>query len=214
VNRSTSTKEAILESALYLFHLKGFHATSVRDIAQKANVNSANIAYYFKNKQGLLEFCLTTYLEEYLELIERNIHSLEIAGPRNCLLALVAEILEFQRKNFLAAGFIYGESSLDSSLNREILSTYYMKEKFYLQMILEKGITEKVFQPVSIPLFILQLKGMLSAPIMHSNYAREVLYLFSNEPYYTAQYRDQLSTFLQFSLFKDQLELAATGTQA
>lgn len=43
----------ILDAALRLFVEKGFNGTSVRDIAQAADVNVASIAYYFGDKAGL-----------------------------------------------------------------------------------------------------------------------------------------------------------------
>ncbi|WP_419881939.1 forespore capture DNA-binding protein RefZ [Peribacillus sp. B-H-3] len=207
MNRQTRTKQLILDAALYLFHLKGYHATSIRDIAGKAKVNPANIAYYFKNKQGLLEYCFTSYLEEYVKILDINILELERKGPKLCLSGLVLDILEFQKKNFLASSFIYGESSWDSSLNREILSTYFTKERFYFQLILEKGMKEHAFQNVSIPVFILQLKGLLSAPVMHSHYAMEVLYVFPQENYYNSKYGNEIIKFLQSVLFTPDSEI-------
>lgn len=201
MNRQTPTKQAIVEAALHLFHLKGYHATSIRDIANKAKVNPANIAYYFKNKQGLLEFCFISYLEEYLIVLERNMEQLEIKGPQECLMDLVKDILTFQRKNFLAARFIYGESSLDSNLNREIHSTYFTKEKSYFQYVLEQGIKSRYFQSVSIPMFMLQLKGLLSAPVLHTHYAMEVLHVFPQEAYYTNLYAEEVGRFLEDTLF-------------
>ncbi|MFJ7637577.1 forespore capture DNA-binding protein RefZ [Peribacillus sp. NPDC097264] len=201
MNRQTPTKQAIVEAALHLFHLKGYHATSIRDIANKAKVNAANIAYYFKNKQGLLEFCFISYLEEYLLVLERNMEQLEIKGPQECLMNLVKDILTFQRKNFLAARFIYGESSLDSNLNREIHSTYFTKEKSYFQYILEQGIKSRNFHSVSIPMFMLQLKGLLTAPVLHTHYAMEVLHVFPQEAYYTNLYAEEVGRFLEDTLF-------------
>lgn len=201
MNRQTPTKQAIVEAALHLFHLKGYHATSVRDIANKAKVNAANIAYYFKNKQGLLEYCFISYLEEYLLVLEQNMEQLELKGPRECLMNLVKDILSFQRKNFLAARFIYGESSLDSNLNREIHSTYFTKEKSYFQYVLEQGIKSRDFQSVSIPMFMLQLKGLLSAPVLHTHYAMEVLHVFPQEAYYTNLYTEEVGRFLEDTLF-------------
>ena len=78
---------------------------------------------------------------------------------------LVTEIIQFQRENFLAARFIYGESALDTNLNREIHSTYFTKEKYYFQHILDEGIKARVFQSISVPLYLLQLRGMLTAPV-------------------------------------------------
>lgn len=201
MNRQTPTKQAIVEAALHLFHLKGYHATSIRDIANKAKVNTANIAYYFKNKQGLLEFCFISYLEEYLVVLESNMDQLEIKGPQECLMNLVKDILTFQRKNFLAARFIYGESSLDSNLNREIHSTYFTKEKSYFQYVLEQGIKGRYFQSVSIPMFMLQLKGLLTAPVLHTHYAMEVLHVFPQEAYYTNLYAEEVGRFLEDTLF-------------
>ncbi|MDQ0221088.1 forespore capture DNA-binding protein RefZ [Peribacillus cavernae] len=201
MNRQTQTKQSILDAALYLFHLKGFHATSIRDIAGKAQVNTANIAYYFKNKQGLLEYCFISYFEEYVRVLDKNAADLEEKGAADCLLDMVYDILSFQRKNFLASSFIYGEVLLDSSLNREIFSTYLMKEKYFFQLILEYGIEQNEFENISVPMYILQLKGMLNAPIAHSQYAREVLHVFPQETYYTEKYAEQVSRFLQATLF-------------
>ncbi|MBL0233473.1 MAG: TetR/AcrR family transcriptional regulator [Chitinophagaceae bacterium] len=46
---------AIMETAETLFAEKGFNGTSVRDIAEKAQVNLAMISYYFGSKEKLLE---------------------------------------------------------------------------------------------------------------------------------------------------------------
>lgn len=45
----------IMDSAEQLFADQGFNGTSVRDIAEKANVNLAMISYYFGSKEKLLE---------------------------------------------------------------------------------------------------------------------------------------------------------------
>ncbi|MBS1915085.1 MAG: TetR/AcrR family transcriptional regulator [Bacteroidetes bacterium] len=51
-------REHILAVAEKLFGDKGFDGTSVRDIAQHANVNLAMISYYFGSKEKLLEALL------------------------------------------------------------------------------------------------------------------------------------------------------------
>lgn len=45
----------IIEAAEKLFAAKGFDGTSVRDIAESANVNLAMISYYFGSKEKLME---------------------------------------------------------------------------------------------------------------------------------------------------------------
>src|ERR1700733_6870236 len=51
-------KEHILVVAERLFGDNGFDGTSIRDIAQKAQVNLAMISYYFGSKEKLLEALL------------------------------------------------------------------------------------------------------------------------------------------------------------
>ncbi|RFU66156.1 TetR/AcrR family transcriptional regulator [Peribacillus saganii] len=196
----TSTKEAIIDAALYLFHLKGFHAASIRDIAGRAGVNPANISYYFKNKHGLLEYCIVSYMEEYTSLMSETLARAESIGSAACMFEMVNSILHFQRKHFLSARFIFGEFSLDSNLNREILSTYLARERYHFETLIEHGIRTKAFRPVQIPVFILQLKGLLSAPLIHASYAAELLHIFSQEAYYTDQYAKQVNSFLKSSL--------------
>lgn len=54
---------AILKVAERLFADQGFHGTSVRDIAQEADVNIAMISYYFGSKDKLLETIFKYRLE-------------------------------------------------------------------------------------------------------------------------------------------------------
>ena len=53
VEKKVETKSKILKTANQLFALKGFEGTSIREIAQKAEVNLAAINYHFKSKERL-----------------------------------------------------------------------------------------------------------------------------------------------------------------
>jgi len=60
-------KIQIMEAAEALFAEQGFNGTSVRDIAEKAQVNLAMISYYFGSKEKLLE-AIFTYRGEYIKI--------------------------------------------------------------------------------------------------------------------------------------------------
>ena len=197
-----NTKQAIVEAALQLFHANGFDGTSIRDIAQRANTNPANIAYYFKNKNGLLEYCIVRYLEEYISIIEREVALLKETTADQCLLSVVSKLISYQRKHYLAARFITREMTLDTNLNREIFATYMARENYNLQCIISYGIKSNVFRKVCPSTFILQLKGLLSAPIMHDHYAQELLQFYPRELYYMNKYRDQCEAFITQYLLK------------
>lgn len=51
------TREALIRAGLDLFGRHGYEASSIREIAQVAGVNSAGIAYHFGGKDGLRQAC-------------------------------------------------------------------------------------------------------------------------------------------------------------
>ncbi|PZR05028.1 MAG: hypothetical protein DI539_25230 [Flavobacterium psychrophilum] len=54
VNERRDTKETILKSAVKLFSRNGYEQTSIRDIANEANINCSMINYHFESKENLL----------------------------------------------------------------------------------------------------------------------------------------------------------------
>lgn len=207
-NSKNKTKRAIVEAAIVLFHSNGYDGTSIRDIAQKAKINPANIAYYFKNKNGLLEYCFINYLEQYTNIIEQEIIQLEYISADQCFKNIITKLLQFQGRHFNAARFITREMSLDTTLNREILSTYMAKERYYFQYVIEQGIKSKHFRKINIPIFILQLKGLLTAPVLHTHYATELLQIVPREAYFTENYKQQCIDFLTHHLLLPHIEVA------
>jgi len=65
----------IMQKALEVFAEKGFDSASVRDIAQRAEVNIAMISYYFGSKEKLLEAIFLNYTSSMTGKIEDIIHS-------------------------------------------------------------------------------------------------------------------------------------------
>jgi AcrR family transcriptional regulator len=194
-----NAKEAIVQAAISLFNSNGYSGTSVRDIANVAKVNTATIAYYFNNKPGLLEYCFMHFFEQYINKIEEAYLSID-RGAKECLKRIVADLLHYQCENSQLASFVYREMSMDSQVVREIMSTYSLKEKYYLQKIMERGFEWQEFRPHSIPYLIIQLKGLLMMPFMNTQYMREVLYIFPNEPFFEQKYLKELYAWIDKTL--------------
>lgn len=53
VQRGDATRDALVAAATQVFSRDGFHAASLREIADVADVNQALIGYHFRNKEGL-----------------------------------------------------------------------------------------------------------------------------------------------------------------
>lgn len=194
-----NSKAAIVQAAISLFQTKGYSGTSIRDIASKAKINPANISYYFQNKHGLLEFCFTSFFEEYLRVIE-DAYSQLGRGAAVCLKQMSEGIVRFMSKNNSLASFVLREMSMDSQITREIMSTYYAKEKFYLQQVFEFGIKQNEFKLQSISYAVIQLKGLWLMPFMNAHYLREVFYLFPNEPFFADKYAKEVNRWIDETL--------------
>lgn len=64
-------KIKILETATRLYMKKGFHQTSLNDIAQTAKINKSSIFYHFDSKVDLFEQALEYRAEIQLKRLER-----------------------------------------------------------------------------------------------------------------------------------------------
>ena len=66
-------KERILETALKLFARKGFHSTSMQEIAEESNVAKGSLYTYFQSKDDLLYSIFSKYFRKF----QANIHNIE-----------------------------------------------------------------------------------------------------------------------------------------
>lgn len=174
------SKQKVVDAAISLFFQKGFDGTSVRDIASKAEVNVSLISYYFQGKQGLLEYAVTDYYEQYLEVIEENLQKNNSHSPLIQLKKLITVIIKFKQSNVHLSSVIHRELSLDTMFVREMTVTYLAKEDYYLKNLFIKAIRKKNSRDQT-P-FILQLKGMLMTPyILHHEWRQHVIGDYSHK---------------------------------
>ena len=65
-------RQAVLQAAAQLFNERGFHATSLDDIAARLNVTKPTLYYYVKNKDEILLQCVRQGLDMMLAGIEAS----------------------------------------------------------------------------------------------------------------------------------------------
>lgn len=169
------TKERVVKSASALFFQKGFDGTSVRDIAEKADVNVSLISYYFKGKQGLLEYAVTRFYETYLYHIEETIEKSNSHSALDKLKALIFTIIQYKQNNHQLTCFIHRELSLDSVFVREMTVTYLAKENHYISQFFYQALKEHNNKSGDRHLLLMQLKGMLVTPYVMQNEWRSQL---------------------------------------
>ena len=63
-------RDAVLQAAAQLFNERGFHATSLDDIAARLHVTKPTLYYYVKNKDEILIECVRQGLQMTIDGIE------------------------------------------------------------------------------------------------------------------------------------------------
>lgn len=197
------TKQKIIDAASLLFFQNGFNGTTVRDIAKNASVNVSLISYYFKNKQGLLEYTVTNYYEAYLKLLENTIKETDHLPHLDILKNLITRIVDYKQTHYHLTCFIQRELSLDSIFVREMTVTYIAKENYLIRRPLDQTIKREHRYSRERHLVFIQLKGMLMAP--YSSY-NEQEYKFGSEyshDYFVKRYVQMIHHWLDFIILRD-----------
>jgi AcrR family transcriptional regulator len=95
MNEKVDTKSKILDAAERLFGIKGFDATSLRDITAEAEVNLAAVNYHFQSKDSLIDSVIVRRIEP---VNRRRFELLDAAGPHpsveQILAAFIGPVLE------------------------------------------------------------------------------------------------------------------------
>lgn len=203
MEKGENTKRKVMEAAVSLFNVKGFSGTSIRAIANKADVNVALISYYFGNKQGLMEKLMIEFLEGYTNITETGYLHLNRLSAKQCLYMVVENLLKYQQQNHHLARFVHREVTLDSTLVRELMMTYFMKEKHFIKEIIELGVKQKEFRPVSSDFAAIQIRALVTMPYSQPQYIREVYHLTPHENYFVHKYLNHLEKWLNEFLIKE-----------
>lgn len=79
-----SKKDKILEASLELFTKRGFTATTTKEIALKSGVAEGLIFYYFKDKNGLLNYLIREF--SFIGSLQNEIKALSMMEPYPALI--------------------------------------------------------------------------------------------------------------------------------
>lgn len=161
ISKEDSKKSRIAKAAMELFAAKGFEATSVQEIVNRAEVNKAMLFYYFQSKEKLFSYLLRDYFEVFTKEIKEAI-SPENAPDKN--LRNIMDIIVRQRthQNRFAMEKIAAELKESSS---EIAG--YIDEELgkFVKVVageIRRGIDAMMFREINEELTAMSMIGVMA----------------------------------------------------
>ena len=98
-----TTRDRLVEAALYLFWMQGYAATGIAEILERANANSGSFYHFFKRKEDLLLAVLQLYIDSLDTVVVGPVLD-RYADPIDRIFGILA----FYRRNLIATGCTYG----------------------------------------------------------------------------------------------------------
>lgn len=137
-------RESILREAARCFNRKGYHGTTIEDIARLLNVSTAALYYYFKRKEDLLFQCH----QMALEVATQGLHIAEASsGPADDRLrGALHYYIEHITDALSGCVALLEEGALSAGGYREIVRRRDAYES-QVRQVVEEGIASDVFVP-------------------------------------------------------------------
>lgn len=136
-------QEQISEAALKLFAQKGYHHTTVKDIARLSHISTGSVYDYVKNKEDILFLVSQKFFENLKETVEKTLHDLDdpLLKLKATIEATLTVIDRFQEYVLIT----YRESKY---FKKQDLIGIFQQESFFIDLfmkIFEEGNEKGVF---------------------------------------------------------------------
>lgn len=138
----------ILDAADHLFFNKGYHATTISDIAKKMGVAQGMLYYYFKSKEGVLESLLDRHASSLISEIKNTI-CLTNSPSEKIALMITIPLRKALYKEGLLLNMLYDSQNLH--LKVKLFRQLELALSPWLRRIVEEGIANQDFCVVHPP---------------------------------------------------------------
>lgn len=152
-------RQAVLQTAARLFNERGFHATSLDDIAERLHVSKPTLYYYVKSKDDILLECVRSALA----MMQEGIAAVRLGGGRAldqlqaCMRSYAAIVMD----DFGQCVIRIGEDPLPPPLKQELRRLKAGIDHEFRRLI-EEGVAEGSLAPCDPKLAAFMLAGALS----------------------------------------------------
>ncbi|RLL46849.1 TetR/AcrR family transcriptional regulator [Oceanobacillus piezotolerans] len=146
--KAEKKKEEIIQSALSIISEKGYHATTMEDIAAKLLMTKGSVYYYFKDKQDLVYKSQKMLLEQSISNIEEIlIEDLPIVEKLEKTMVVHIEYLITER-----TGFTMGARPEQIFKDDQLIDILDLRAKYskYIDSLITLGIESGYFHKVDV----------------------------------------------------------------
>lgn len=152
-------RNAVLQTAAQLFNERGFHATSLDDIAERLNVSKPTLYYYIESKDQILLECVRIALD----LMHAGIGEVRAAGGSaiDQLQACMRIYADIVMQDFGMCVIRIGEDPLPAPLKKELRHLKAGIDQQFRDLI-DAGIAEGSLAPCDPKMAAFMLAGALS----------------------------------------------------
>jgi len=177
------TREGILEAAARIFGEKGYHATSMHDIAESVHLQKASLYHHFNSKQEIL----IALLDQALDLINSRLEAVlsqSLTPDEKLRLAMDSYLQTIAENQNLSAVLLFEVRSLDPNIKLRHTARREKFDRLWKDLIVE-GNQAGVFNSIDPSLTGRAILGVMNWTVMwyHSDGPRsasEIANLFTD----------------------------------
>jgi TetR/AcrR family transcriptional regulator len=158
-SRADRTRQKILAESARVFNRRGYHATTLDEIARAIGMTKPALYYYVKSKEDLLFQCHQRALDIATDAVRLAMVSAEAADER--LRIVLTRYIEGMTAELSGFVVLLHEGALSPALHRCILEQRDHYEGM-LRTIVEQGIETGVFVPCDPKLVCFAILGALN----------------------------------------------------
>jgi AcrR family transcriptional regulator len=152
-------REAVLRVAVRMFNERGFHATSLDEVAERLNISKPTLYYYVKNKDEILFECVNIGLRQLQDAIAQE-HG-RGASAFDKLVAAMRRYVEIVTDDFGMCVIRVGEDPLPAE-SRRLLRRVKAALDGEFRSLIRQGIEEGSIEPCDPKIAAFTIAGALS----------------------------------------------------
>jgi AcrR family transcriptional regulator len=108
-----TNKEEVLQKSMLLIWQKGYHDTSIGDLAEALGMHKSHFYYYFKDKEDLMKEILSYMLGQFTQMLRRIVENPEL-DTKDKLQKLASKIERFYDIDGFSNGCLMANTALES----------------------------------------------------------------------------------------------------